>query len=235
MDSPVDLWVKDPVVKWNLTITTDPYPTLSFTSHETMTLLWLFAEFPPPGELGLLQKKLKDKLFPKDKITAAEEVSKRFHTRGGFVLQETDYLDKLCSAVLDELKVELKYYTGNGQEVIWFLRPYGLIFHTGNASWYLVAEKEETREIAACHLGRIRGVKVLDEQFDYPEDFSIKHYLRKRWGMDMSRSEMVRVRFYNEANVIEKVQREFRSRGLVEAQKTGGRVAGIPWQNQRYS
>ncbi|SFG37647.1 WYL domain-containing protein [Desulfotomaculum arcticum] len=119
--------------------------------------------------------------------------------------------------MLGEFKIELKYYAkNNNREVKWLVWPLGSVFHTGNGTWYFVASKEETREVVACHLGRIRGVKVLDEQFVYPEDFSLRHYLRLRWGMDISRSEVVKVRFYNEANVVEKVQRELKARGLAE-------------------
>ncbi len=201
IDSPVDLIIKDPTVKWNLSITTYPYPTLSLTPHETITLAWLFAEFPPPVDLNSLQENLKKNLLSDDEISAAEEMSKKLYTRGGFVFRETNYLDKLRAAVLEESKVEIKYNTGQGKEVNWLIWPYGLIFYAGNAAWYLVARKEETREIVACHLGRIHGVKMLNEQFVYPEEFSLRYYLRKRWGMDMSHSEVVRVRFYNDRHV----------------------------------
>lgn len=128
---------------------------------------------------------------------AAKEMSEKLYTRGGVTFVETEYLNKLRSAVLGEFKIELKYYAkNNNREVKWLVWPLGSVFHTGNGTWYFVASKEETREVVACHLGRIRGVKVLDEQFVYPEDFSLRHYLRLRWGMDMSRSEVVKVRFY---------------------------------------
>jgi len=234
IDSPVDLIIKDPTVKWNLSITTYPYPTLSLTPHETITLAWLFAEFPPPVDLNSLQENLKKNLLSDDEIAAAEEMSKKLYARGGFVFRETNYLDKLRAAVLEESKVEIKYNTGQGKEVNWLIWPYGLIFYAGNAAWYLVARKEETREIVACHLGRIHGVKMLNEQFVYPEEFSLHYYLRKRWGMDMSHSEVVRVRFYNEANVVEKVKRGFKSHGLSEPEKLAdgtleyhGKICGI--------
>ncbi|WP_066635988.1 helix-turn-helix transcriptional regulator [Desulfolucanica intricata] len=217
IDSPVNYLVKDPQVKWNLSITTDPYPTLGLTPREVMTLLWLFAEFPPPGNLKSLQDTLIKKLLPGKEIAAAKEMSEKLYTRGGVTFGETHYLDKLRSALLNELKVQLKYYAKNSeQEVNWLLWPLGLIFHTGNGTWYLAAKKEKTREIVLCSLDRVRGVEVLKEEFIYPEDFSLRHYLRLRWGMDMSRPETVRIRFYNEANVVEKVQREFKARGLPE-------------------
>lgn len=105
--------IKDPQVKWNLTITTDPYPTLSLTPREVLTLSWLFAEFPPPMALKPLQDSLMERLLPKAEIVAAQEMSKKLYTRGGVVLVEADYLDKLRSAVLGELKVKLQYYAKN--------------------------------------------------------------------------------------------------------------------------
>lgn len=59
--------------------------------------------------------------------------------------------------------------------------------------------------------GRSIGQKIY-----LPRGFSLRQYLRLRWGMDMSPPEVVKVRFYNEASVVEKVLREFRYRGLPE-------------------
>lgn len=209
--------LKDPQVKWNLTITTDPYPTLSLTPREAMALLWLFTEFSPPELLKTLKDKLMHQLLPGEEIAVAEEMAEKLYTHGGVAFSETKYLYKLREAVLGDKKVRAKYYAKNiDEEVDWLLWPLGLVFHTGNGTWYLVAKKDDSEEIVVCHLGRVLGVKVLTEEFVYPEDFRLRQYLRLRWGMDMSNAEKVKVRFYNEANVLEKVKREFKTRGLAE-------------------
>jgi len=215
MDAPVDDKVRDPGVKWNLSVTTDPYPTFSLTPRESMALLWLFSEFPPPDSLSQLQQKLMDKLLPSEQVAAAREMSENLHTRGGISFKDTEHLDKLRKALLNDKKVQVKYYAKNiEEEVNWLLWPLGLIFHTGNGTWYMVARKEKTRETIVCHLGRVRGVTVLEDEFEYPEDFSLRQYLKLRWGMDTGPSQTVRIRFYNEANVVEKVKREFKARDL---------------------
>jgi len=91
-----------------------------------------------------------------------------------------------------------------------------------NGTWYLVARRDDNGETVVCHGERIRSMVKLNEVFAYPEDFSMSEYLRNRWGMDMSPPEVVRVRFYNDANVVEKVLREFLARGLPRPKELPG-------------
>lgn len=215
LDAPVSYRVKDPRAKWNLLATAGPFPSLNLTLEEAVALLWLFDEYPPPGELQPFCGQLVGSLLPGEELDQALEMAQKLHTRGGVTLAESKYLDPLRKAVLEERKIRINYYAKNwDKEVSWLLHPLGLIFHAGSGAWYLVAMHGKNKETVVCHLDRINGLALCEEKFDYPEDFSLRHYLKQRWGMDMSPPAAVRVRFYNEANVIKKVKREFKARRL---------------------
>jgi len=215
MDAPVDYKVINPDVKWVLQMEAGPYPSLSLTVRETMALLWLIKEFSPPAGLNEFCNNLLKGLLTEDEVAVARELASNLLTRGGVELRESGYLDKLREAVITEQKVRAKYYAkGINQVVDWLLWPLGLVFHTGNGLWYLIAKREETGETVACHLERIQSLNLLDSVFEYPDDFSLREYLNLRWGMDLSPPESVWVRFYNQANVVAKVKEEFQARGL---------------------
>lgn len=121
--------------------------------------------------------------------------------------------------------------------------PLGLVLNQETGFWYLVlrtAEQEgqkgkeeqkgkkepkdpESREGLYCkeaykdgfyHLNRIQQAKILPQKFKYPADFDLRRFMAPRWGVDMSPPVRVKVRFYNEANVIDKVRSELTCRGL---------------------
>jgi len=227
--------INGPDVKWNVSIGQEPYPALSLSPREAIALMWLFTEFPPPTELHQFRELLESRLFPGEEVSVTREKAEKMHAKGGVALDESKYVNKLREAILNENKVIIKYYAKNWEQIVqWQIWPLGLVFHTGNGVWYLLALQEDTGKIVACHCERIQSLQVLEERFEYPENFSLHGYLRLRWGMDLSEPETVRVRFYNEANVIEKVKQEFRSRGLPEPVPVGdgsleyhGKILGV--------
>lgn len=214
-DEPVT--VSDPGVKWYVLINEELYPALNLSSREALALAWFFAEFPPLEELNDLWGVLEDHLLSGQEVAVVREMAGQMCALGGVVLQESRYVDMLREAVLNEKQVIIKYYAKNwGRVVQWRLWPLGLVFHTENGVWYLLALRGDTSQAVACHCDRIQKLQVLEDKFEYPADFSLAGYLKLRWGMDLSELEMVRVRLYDEANVIEKVKGVFKSKGLPE-------------------
>lgn len=215
MDDPVDYLVSSIDTRWRINAGEGPYPTFAVDLPEAVALLWLFGEYPPPEELKPLTNHLLAGLIPTAEAATAGETLQHLYTSGGVPVKINDHLILLRKALLQERKIRVHYYArGINQNVDWLLWPLGLVFYTGNGIWYLVACREDTGQIILCHLARIHQVQVLEQHFIYPADFSPREYLKSRWGMDTCPPETVRVRFYNEANVLEKVRQEFQARGL---------------------
>lgn len=213
-DEPVNLQVRDPGTKWFLETRDEPFPALSLSLRESLALLMAFEEYPPGGRLGELAAEIFEAVTGAGPAAAAE-IRRQVKFQGGVILESSRYLPKLREAVLKQRKVRVIYFAKNySREVNWLLKPLGLVFYNATGFWYLVAVECRSGDEVVCRVDRIRSLQVTDEEFEYPAGFSLREYLRNRWGMDMSEAVRVRVRFYDEAGVIEKAAAEFRRRGL---------------------
>ncbi|MGQ9557440.1 MAG: helix-turn-helix transcriptional regulator [Desulfurispora sp.] len=217
-DDPINdsMQIQDPDVRWFLQPNTSmQQPAWQLAPEEALALAWMMQQYRPGGELEQLGRTILAGCGAGQQAAAAREGDAMPVLRGGVQLQGGEIWEKARRALLEEKKIVVSYYARNLQQVVeWLLWPLCLVFFTGNAAWYLIARREDTAEIVACHLNRVRRLQVSERSFVYPADFSLEGYLRLRWGMDLSLPETVRVHFYNEAGVWEKVRREFARRRM---------------------
>lgn len=218
--------IQDPDVRWFLESNTAmQQPPWQLAREEALALAWVMQQYRPGGELEQLGRVILAGCTAGQQLAAVREGGDMPVLRGGVQLQGGEIWEKARQALLEERKIIVKYYARNLQQVVqWLLWPLGLVFFTSNAAWYLIARREDTAEIVACHLDRVRRLQVTEQSFDYPSDFSLENYLRLRWGMDLGAPETVRVHFYDEAGVWEKVRREFARRGMEGLKELSGGV-----------
>jgi proteasome accessory factor B len=67
------------------------------------------------------------------------------------------------------------------QEICTRLDTYRLLF--SRRSWYAVGRSSLHRGVRTFNLGRIRECEVLEDHYQIPCNFSIKHYLRNAWHL----------------------------------------------------
>ncbi|ACV63739.1 transcriptional regulator protein-like protein [Desulfofarcimen acetoxidans DSM 771] len=220
-----DCEVHDPKIKWFLMSRKNSTPGISLTAAESAGLLWALEENPPSEELRWLRECLRSRVLPHAGQNSVREFSSTIKVKSGVKLAGAQYLSQLRLAVIQERLVQMLYYAKNyseDREVR--LMPLGLVFYNGTGSWYLIGrefsgkDNHVNRELV-FHLERIKSLVVLGECFTYPIDFSLKDFLRCRWGMDMSPPVQVKVKFYDRASVHEKVRSELKRRGLTPPQK----------------
>jgi predicted DNA-binding transcriptional regulator YafY len=97
----------------------------------------------------------------------------RFHldAPGWFRRDEpVPHLAALSRAVWEEQRVEIRYQKRDG-EVSRVLDPLGLVLKAG--VWYLVALSGRTRSYRTFRVGRVRSVKLLDQDCERPPDFDL--------------------------------------------------------------
>jgi len=94
-----------------------------------------------------------------------------------------EMLTFLNQALLLQRKVEILYETrSRGGELNYrVIHPYALIPYV--RSWQLIAYCERRQEVLIFKIDRIHRVKLLDEVYRIPEDFSIDDYLGQSWGL----------------------------------------------------
>ena len=125
-----------------------------------------------------------------DKINSNLQQEKGQKEFSNLILQSSPNIDhgqarkkyqKMQDAFLSNRKVEMNYFSlssGLNQRVI---RPYAIYIYQG--FWYIMAYCELRKAIRQFKLSRIRDLKLLDENFKPPKDFSLKHYLENTVGI----------------------------------------------------
>lgn len=104
--------------------------------------------------------------------------------------------------------------------------PLGTIYYWVLDAWYLVSEADPEsrwmrraipppscgegphRNLQLWRLDRIKSLSVTDIPFTYPQDFDLHALFADRWGLQGGDRMHVRVRFYNDFNVVNRVRAE---------------------------
>lgn len=87
-------------------------------------------------------------------------------------LSGTVHLDVLRQGVWHSRKILLEYESALNERTERVVRPYGLVVKL--MRWYLVAFCEMRQAIRTFRVHRIQRARLLEETFDWPEDFSLE-------------------------------------------------------------
>jgi len=122
-------------------------------------------------------------------------------------------VDALEVASLESRVVQLSYMERrkgrrNAREV----EPLGLVYYWFHDMWYLVAICCTAREIRHFRIDRIAGIAVTNRRFQYPSEFDLAAYVSGMWGVYAGGPTRVRVRFFDEMNVLARLRAEIADR-----------------------
>lgn len=116
---------------------------------------------------------------------------------------------QLQDAAVYERVVQLVYLSPVLPEPISVtIHPLGIVYSCFTDAWYVVAEVDGLDQIQYYRVDRIQECYVTDQHFVYPPDFDLEAHLRLPLGVDGAEPVTIKVKFYNVANVIEKVKFE---------------------------
>ncbi len=113
---------------------------------------------------------------------------------------------KLVQALWNCYRIKLFYYVAySGQNTERVVEPYGLICKQHH--WYLVAYCLIRKAIRVFRVDQITEVfPYASEHFDYPQDFSLKDYMDRSWGV-ITGGEVSKVRLKFSSEVAHRVTR----------------------------
>jgi len=116
-----------------------------------------------------------------------------------------DIFAKLVAALKDCYQVKIRYFVAySREETERVVKPYGLICKRQN--WYLVAFCLNRQDIRVFRVDQIiDALPYTKEKFDYPEDFKLKEYMAKSWGV-INDGELCRVKLKFSPNVAFRVK-----------------------------
>jgi predicted DNA-binding transcriptional regulator YafY len=107
--------------------------------------------------------------------------------------------DKLKEAINKEKKIEVNYYSMSSDKTTKRkLDPYNLFFNNGAPYLYAFCHLREENRI--FRIDRIKELKLTEENFELPNDFSLADELDNAWGVEQGKKEMeVKVKFSGRA------------------------------------
>lgn len=98
-------------------------------------------------------------------------------------------------AILNKRQVHLKYYTISRDEITTrTINPYHLMFRKG--VWYLIAYCHLRKEIKIFRIDRIKEIRLSNEKYDIPSDFSLSTYMGKSWQVVRGKDQVIKVKVY---------------------------------------
>lgn len=88
--------------------------------------------------------------------------------------KQVTFLDLLRKALWQSQKLQIHYQKVSGENSNRIVHPYGLVVK--RMEWYLIAYCENSDAIKTFKCERMTKVRILDEDFSIPKDFSLTEY-----------------------------------------------------------
>jgi predicted DNA-binding transcriptional regulator YafY len=107
------------------------------------------------------------------------------------------FLDQLLDATAQSTTVEIKYHTmGSGKTTVRNVDPYKMWYFDN--TFFLIGRCHLNDEVRMFVVDRIKQLKLLNETFRVPEDFSVEDYMRDSFGVIHGKKGKVVVQFDKE-------------------------------------
>jgi predicted DNA-binding transcriptional regulator YafY len=105
-----------------------------------------------------------------------------------------EFISQVSQAAADNYRIEITYGAmSTGQETIRTVDPYQVWVMNGNL--YLIGKCHLRNEVRTFSMDRIKGVRLLEERFDPPEDFSLEDYLHSAFRVMKGTPQKIKIRF----------------------------------------
>lgn len=209
----------EPDTRWFIASHDYVVPSLVLTPGEATALLEALDGMNGNEKLAAIHGKLKSHIYGgKEGYDRARQRAARRVVKGVRSLyddlqtkDDVAYLED-CALRRAELEIDYEPMAGEpGPRKVW---PLGVIYNWLQAAWYLVCWRPDEMDYRTYRVDRIRSVKEPGGTFTPPEGFSLEEYTRYAWGIERSEEKPVRVRirFYDDFNVISLVKRDIAHR-----------------------
>ncbi|MDI6871146.1 MAG: WYL domain-containing protein [Bacillota bacterium] len=150
-------------------------------------------------------------------------VKGRYYLQPPEIEERVDLLERACQ---ERRLVSFFYTTLAGEASQRTVAPLGLVYYWFHDAWYLVAGGRSAQGQEALRhfrLDRMTDVGVMQETFTPPEGFDLQGHLAPCWGVERGELHRVRIRFYDEYNVMARLKREtaHRTKAKIEEEGSG--------------
>ena len=118
-------------------------------------------------------------------------VSSRQHKEYG---RFKEIINSISDAALKGKTVEMIYFTmGRRRESKRRVDPYRILFFNG--TFYIIGYCHLRKDIRTFALDRVRMLRVTEDNFKVPDDFSLENYMGAAFGVVQGKAEEIKIRF----------------------------------------
>jgi predicted DNA-binding transcriptional regulator YafY len=105
-----------------------------------------------------------------------------------------EIISRISDAALKAKTVEMIYFTmGRRKESKRRVDPYRLLFFNG--TFYIIGFCHMRKDIRTFALDRVKMLRVTEDDFRVPDDFSLEDYMGTAFGVVQGKAENIRIRF----------------------------------------
>jgi len=193
-------------------------PRFSLTFPELISVVRALESAPEavadPRTTASIRSKLFAAMAPS--VDQAHALRRRRYTKGRARRSDPAILarvEALEVASLEGRVVQIMYAERRkGRRNVREVEPLGLVYYWFHDMWYLVATCCTAREIRHFRVDRIGGIAMTNRLFTYPCEFDLASYVSGMWGVYAGEPTRVRVRFFDEMNVLARLRAEIADR-----------------------
>lgn len=210
----------DEVIKWGINISNmDKVPVENLDEEEGYVLVSMLNSIKDEelqSAAGCLSKGKKGSMIYTKGINSS--------TLGVFRLNQYPVIKK---ALLKRMTINA-FYDGSREPLS--INPLGVVFHSEENSWYLICQNSDGIKYP-YEIEKLTEIS-LGTGFMPPQEFDMREYLGRYFGMEIEKGEYIEAVFMDEANVIEKAKRRLESKGEFAALPDGsvkftGHLVGV--------
>lgn len=158
---------------------------------------------------GKLMAALMPDPSPVDRVCRRRHIVGRARIASSSMLSKVDALEL---AAMEGRVVEMVYRgpkaQGESKHAPRAVEPLGVVYYWFHDAWYLVARCRQAGDVRHFRVDRIQSFALTDELFQPPSGFSLEDYMQGPWGVYRGEPVRIRVRFFDEYNVIDRVKAE---------------------------
>ncbi|HOB43056.1 MAG: transcriptional regulator [Bacillota bacterium] len=189
-------------------------PRFSLTCDELVAVVLALESAPEAVADHATVVSIRDKLLASvaPQTGPAHYVTRRRFTKGRTRRSDPAILRKVDTLELASLEgrvVRIRYRgTGDGASKVRDVEPLGVVYYWFHDAWYLVARCRRADELRHFRVDRIDGMMLTSDRYEYPEDFDLSDYTSEMWGVYAGEPTSVKVLFFDEMNVVDRLHAE---------------------------
>jgi predicted DNA-binding transcriptional regulator YafY len=177
-------------------------------------------------ELKRAVTKIKNVSIKNDDVLSVINPSKEFKIYNiGDLEKIDDMMCKINYAMSKGRSLDISYYSQTKNSAAkGRMDPYNIVLREGD--WHIIAYSHLKNEVMLLNLSRVKSLRVTEDIFIKPKDFSLGDFLEKNWGLFRGSNKQIKIKFSKKAAEFVK-DIKWHPYQSIESQEDGGIILSL--------